>query len=394
MEYQKQGDTDWTSGTGNDITGLVPGTYYVRFKATGTSLESDNQVLTISSYVAPISVATPTFSPDGGEYSEEKSVTISCVTDGAKIYYTEDGTEPTSNSKVYSSPISVSKTTTIKAIAVKDGISSGVASASYTINIPVMTYPVTVNNGTGGGNYAAGDAVTITANAPGTGKKFKEWTGVDGLTFTTGSAATPSATFTMPARAVTVTATYEDDQTDPNGGSQTDPNGGNQTDPNGGNQPNPNGGSQTDPNGGSQTDPNGGNQTNPNNGSRNQEASKQTETEAKPVVPPAKKDPITISKTPSSVKAKAKKNKVTVSWKKIKKNKAGKKLLKKIKSIQVQYSTDKTFKQNVKIKTVGKKKTKVTLKLRKKTTYYIRVRYKGAKGFSKWSKVKKVKTKK
>lgn len=38
--------------------------------------------------------------------------------------------------------------------------------------------------------------------------------------------------------------------------------------------------------------------------------------------------------------------------------------------------------------------TKVTLKLRKKTTYYIRVRYKGAKGFSKWSKVKKVKTKK
>lgn len=38
--------------------------------------------------------------------------------------------------------------------------------------------------------------------------------------------------------------------------------------------------------------------------------------------------------------------------------------------------------------------TKVTLKLRKKTTYYIRVWYKGAKGFSKWSKVKKVKTKK
>ena len=107
-----------------------------------------------------------------------------------------------------------------------------------------------------------------------------------------------------------------------------------------------------------------------------------------------KKGKITISKRPSSVKAKAKKNKVTVSWKKIKKNKAGKKLLKKIKSIQVQYSTDKAFITNVKTKTVGKKKTKVTLKLRKKTTYYIRVRYKGAKGFSKWSKVKKVKTKK
>ena len=123
---------------------------------------------------------------------------------------------------------------------------------------------------------------------------------------------------------------------------------------------------------------------------------------------PGKKDPenvknqtvtekITISKRPASVKAKIKKkskSKVIVSWKKIKKNKAGKKLLKKIKSIQVQYSTDKTFKKNVKTKTVGKKKTKVTLKLQKKTTYYIRVRYKGSDGFSKWSKVKRVKTKK
>ncbi len=93
------------------------------------------------------------------------------------------------------------------------------------------------------------------------------------------------------------------------------------------------------------------------------------------------------------MKAKAKKNKVTVSWKKIKKNKAGKKLLKQIKSIQVQYSTDKTFKKDVKTKSVGKKKTKVTLKLQKKTTYYIRVRYKAADGFSKWSTVKRVKTK-
>ena len=93
------------------------------------------------------------------------------------------------------------------------------------------------------------------------------------------------------------------------------------------------------------------------------------------------------------MKAKAKKNKVTVSWKKIKKNKAGKKLLNKIKSIQIQYSTDKTFK-NAKIKNVKKTKTKVKLKLKKKTTYYIRVRYKGSNGFSKWSKMKKVKTKK
>ena len=110
---------------------------------------------------------------------------------------------------------------------------------------------------------------------------------------------------------------------------------------------------------------------------------------------PAQVDNITIPKKPASVKAKAKKNKVTVSWKKIKKTKKTKALLKKIKKVEIQYSTDKTFATGAKTKKVSGKKTKVTLKLKKKTTYYVRVRYSDGKGgYSKWSKVKKVKTKK
>lgn len=106
-------------------------------------------------------------------------------------------------------------------------------------------------------------------------------------------------------------------------------------------------------------------------------------------------DNITISKTPASIKAKAKKTKVTVSWKKIKKTKKTKALLKQIKKVEVQYSTDKTFATGAKTKRVGGKKTRVTLKLKKKTTYYVRVRYSDGKGgYSNWSKVKKVKTKK
>ncbi len=100
-----------------------------------------------------------------------------------------------------------------------------------------------------------------------------------------------------------------------------------------------------------------------------------------------------ILKKPSSVKIKVKKNKVTATWKKIKKSKKTKKLLGQIKSIQVQYSTDATFQQDVTIKKVKKDKTKTTLKLKRKTTYYIRVRYVGKDGYSKWSKVKKVRTK-
>ena len=66
----------------------------------------------------------------------------------------------------------------------------------------------------------------------------------------------------------------------------------------------------------------------------------------------------------------------------------------KIRSVQVQYSTNKKFKKKAVIKSVGKDKAKVTLKLKKQKTYFVRIRYLGTKGFSKWSAVKKVKTKK
>ena len=77
-------------------------------------------------------------------------------------------------------------------------------------DIPPVTYEVTVTNGTGSGSYAEGADVVITANAPESGKQFKEWSGAEGLTFTNGSATSAAATFTMPEQEVTVTATYED----------------------------------------------------------------------------------------------------------------------------------------------------------------------------------------
>ena len=52
MEYKKSDAADWTAGTGGDITGLVPGTYYVRVKATDTTLASDNQELTIKGFIS------------------------------------------------------------------------------------------------------------------------------------------------------------------------------------------------------------------------------------------------------------------------------------------------------------------------------------------------------
>ena len=78
----------------------------------------------------------PTFSPAAGTYTEVQSVTLSCETQGATIYYTTDGSTPTSASAVYSSAISVGETMTIKAIAIKNEIESALATAAYTINLP------------------------------------------------------------------------------------------------------------------------------------------------------------------------------------------------------------------------------------------------------------------
>lgn len=79
--------------------------------------------------------SAPTFSPAGGTYTSAQSVTISDSTSGATIYYTTDGTTPTTSSSVYSSPINVSSTVTIEAIATASGYStSPVSSTTYTIS--------------------------------------------------------------------------------------------------------------------------------------------------------------------------------------------------------------------------------------------------------------------
>lgn len=77
------------------------------------------------------SVATPVISGTT-PFDDSTEVTIACDTQGATIYYTQGGTTPTTSSSVYSSAITLTSSTTIKAIAVKDGVSSEVATKTFT----------------------------------------------------------------------------------------------------------------------------------------------------------------------------------------------------------------------------------------------------------------------
>ena len=79
--------------------------------------------------------SAPTASPDSGSVAKYSGVTLTSATDGAKIYYTTDGTTPTKNSTLYTSPILIADTTTIKAIAVRYGMNdSTVATFTYQLD--------------------------------------------------------------------------------------------------------------------------------------------------------------------------------------------------------------------------------------------------------------------
>ena len=84
-------------------------------------------------YKSQKSVVTPTISPDGCYFIGTKEVTITCTTEGATIYYTLDGSTPTTNSRTYTDAITLTATTTVNAIAVKDGEESNMATAVFTL---------------------------------------------------------------------------------------------------------------------------------------------------------------------------------------------------------------------------------------------------------------------
>lgn len=110
-------------------------TFYCMGTSSSSRLYVNSLSATYSSTVVS-SVDSPDFSIPSGTYYEIQNVDITAE-DGADIYYTTDDSKPTEETgTLYTGPVEISASTTLKAIAVKDGESSAVASATYSIIIP------------------------------------------------------------------------------------------------------------------------------------------------------------------------------------------------------------------------------------------------------------------
>ena len=178
-----------TKGTFGVVTGLATGTTTITAAYGGQT--------------APLSItvtagtAIPVASPAAGTYTSTQTVTLTTTTSGATIYYTTDGSTPTTSSAVYSSPLTVASTETINAIASLSGTTSQVGSFAYTIMGTVATptfSPI-------GGTYTTAQSVTLATTTSGAAIYYC-------VTSTTCTPTTSSTHYTGPILVSTSTNIY------------------------------------------------------------------------------------------------------------------------------------------------------------------------------------------
>jgi len=157
--YTTDGSTPSTSSTQYAGPITVSASETINAIATSSGLTPSSVVSAAYVISAPTAAATPVFSVAGGSYTTTQTVSISDATAAAAIYYTTNGSVPTTSSTLYAGPITVSATETLNAIATATNYTtSSVATAAYTITAATAATPVF---SVAAGNYTTTQTVSI-----------------------------------------------------------------------------------------------------------------------------------------------------------------------------------------------------------------------------------------
>lgn len=145
------------------VAGGFPANAYYKFVFTCTESSSSNkfvQFVGVDFWGQEViaAVAKPVFSVAAGSYYDAQTVALSCETEGAEIHYTVDGSAPTAESTLYTEALTISTTTTVKAVAVKEGTLSDVVEKKYDIAVVYASLTDLVNNA----GAPAGQKVVVT----------------------------------------------------------------------------------------------------------------------------------------------------------------------------------------------------------------------------------------
>lgn len=186
--------TDSTVASGGSV--VVGQSLTLKARAWKSGLASSN----VQANTYTLTVATPTMSPAPGTYDLPQNVTLACSVAGATIRYTTDGTEPTGASAIYSTPVAIGSTATLKAKAFKSGwTDSAVGAGVYTMKVGRPAFSP------GTAAYTGAQTVTVSTVTPGATIHYTT-NGLEPSTsdpsVTSGQTVAVSRSLTLKARAV------------------------------------------------------------------------------------------------------------------------------------------------------------------------------------------------